>query len=254
MLTAKLESPATTSTTSSTRFGEVQARYQDLGGYELEARAQEILHGLGFHQEQMRQRRRHAVGRLEDARRARARSCSRSPSCCCSTSRRTTSTSSRSCGSRRSCATTPGTVVMTCHDREIMNRVVGKIVEIDGGELRTLRRQLRLLRDGARDRGGAPRGRVRAPAGDAREGEPVHRAVQDPRREGRAGAEPDEEARQDREDRRAARGSSRRRFEFRAPPRSGDDVVRSTRCEGVRRARRPRRPHADRRAARSAGR
>ena len=31
----------------------------------------------------------------------------------------------------------PGTVVMTCHDREIMNRVVDKIVEIDGGELRT---------------------------------------------------------------------------------------------------------------------
>src|SRR5436190_15900456 len=30
------------------RFGGVQARYQDLGGYELEARAQEILHGLGF--------------------------------------------------------------------------------------------------------------------------------------------------------------------------------------------------------------
>src|SRR4030095_11193839 len=31
----------------------------------------------------------------------------------------------------------PGTVVMTCHDREIMNRVVEKIVEIDGGDLRT---------------------------------------------------------------------------------------------------------------------
>jgi ATPase subunit of ABC transporter with duplicated ATPase domains len=30
-----------------------------------------------------------------------------------------------------------GTVVMTCHDREIMNRVVKKIVEIDGGELRS---------------------------------------------------------------------------------------------------------------------
>ena len=30
------------------RFGDVQARYQDLGGYELEARAREILHGLGF--------------------------------------------------------------------------------------------------------------------------------------------------------------------------------------------------------------
>ncbi|HTL37416.1 MAG TPA: ATP-binding cassette domain-containing protein, partial [Kofleriaceae bacterium] len=36
-----------------TCYGEVQARYQDLGGYELEARAQEILNGLGFHQEQM---------------------------------------------------------------------------------------------------------------------------------------------------------------------------------------------------------
>ncbi|HMQ23738.1 MAG TPA: ATP-binding cassette domain-containing protein, partial [Planctomycetota bacterium] len=30
------------------RFGEVQSRYQDLGGYELEARAKTILHGLGF--------------------------------------------------------------------------------------------------------------------------------------------------------------------------------------------------------------
>jgi len=30
-----------------------------------------------------------------------------------------------------------GTVVMTCHDRDIMNRIARKIVEIDGGELRT---------------------------------------------------------------------------------------------------------------------
>jgi len=28
-----------------------------------------------------------------------------------------------------------GTVVMTCHDRDVMNRVVSKIVEIDGGEI-----------------------------------------------------------------------------------------------------------------------
>jgi ATPase subunit of ABC transporter with duplicated ATPase domains len=35
---------------------------------------------------------------------------------------------------------------MTSHDREFMNRLVSKIVEIDGGELRHLRRQLRLLR------------------------------------------------------------------------------------------------------------
>ena len=30
------------------RYGEVQEEYQHLGGYELEARAREVLHGLGF--------------------------------------------------------------------------------------------------------------------------------------------------------------------------------------------------------------
>src|SRR5258706_12007984 len=30
------------------RFGEVQEEYQHRGGYELEARAREVLHGLGF--------------------------------------------------------------------------------------------------------------------------------------------------------------------------------------------------------------
>ena len=35
------------------RFGEVQARFEELGGYALEARAREILAGLGFSQEMM---------------------------------------------------------------------------------------------------------------------------------------------------------------------------------------------------------
>jgi ATPase subunit of ABC transporter with duplicated ATPase domains len=35
------------------RFGTVQARFDDLGGYALEARAREILAGLGFSQEVM---------------------------------------------------------------------------------------------------------------------------------------------------------------------------------------------------------
>src|SRR6266545_4719326 len=35
------------------RFGEVQARYQDLGGYELAGRAQTILAGLGFSDDRM---------------------------------------------------------------------------------------------------------------------------------------------------------------------------------------------------------
>jgi len=52
-LGAKLESGEGDLDAVVTRFGEVQARYQDLGGYELEARAQTILHGLGFRDEQM---------------------------------------------------------------------------------------------------------------------------------------------------------------------------------------------------------
>ena len=35
------------------RFGHVQARFDELGGYALEARAREILAGLGFSQEMM---------------------------------------------------------------------------------------------------------------------------------------------------------------------------------------------------------
>jgi hypothetical protein len=41
---------------------------------------------------------------------------------------------------------------MTCHDRDVMNRVVSRIVEIDGGEVKHLRRRLRLLRAPARPR------------------------------------------------------------------------------------------------------
>ena len=35
------------------RYGEIQGEYQDLGGYELEARSKEVLHGLGFHDDQI---------------------------------------------------------------------------------------------------------------------------------------------------------------------------------------------------------
>ena len=35
------------------RFGEVQEEYEHLGGYTLEAQAREVLHGLGFHDDQI---------------------------------------------------------------------------------------------------------------------------------------------------------------------------------------------------------
>ena len=80
---------------SSTRFGEVQARFDELGGYALEARAREILAGLGFApggRWTATSARSRAAGRCASRSRA---SCSCGPTRCCSTSRPTTSTSSR---------------------------------------------------------------------------------------------------------------------------------------------------------------
>ena len=118
------------------RFGEVQARYQDLGGYELEARAQTILHGLGFVDDQML----HDVGTLSGGwkmRVALAQILLARPDLLL-LDEPTNYLDLESIlwleGFLRDYA---GTVVMTCHDREIMNRVAGKIVEIDGGALRS---------------------------------------------------------------------------------------------------------------------
>ena len=135
----------------------------------------------------------------------------------------------------------PGALLMTSHDREFMNRLVTKIAEIDDGEIIVVLRQLRFLRARARDPRGEPRGGVRAAAGDARQGAALHRAVRGARRQGRAGAEPREGARQDRKDR-AAEEAARREVRFPQPPRSGDQVVTlGTGAEGLRPPRRARR-------------
>jgi ATPase subunit of ABC transporter with duplicated ATPase domains len=133
-LTAKLEGDPTDDVVA--RYGEVQARYQDLGGYELEARAQEILHGLGFSPDQVND----DVGTLSGGwkmRVALAQILLAKPELLL-LDEPTNYLDLESIlwleGFLRGYA---GTVVMTCHDREVMNRVVDKIVEIDGGELRT---------------------------------------------------------------------------------------------------------------------
>jgi ATPase subunit of ABC transporter with duplicated ATPase domains len=134
-LTARLEAAGDDLDEVVARFGDVQARYQDLGGYELEARAQTILHGLGFVDEQMAS----DVGTLSGGwkmRVALAQILLARPELLL-LDEPTNYLDLESIlwleGFLRDYA---GTVVMTCHDREIMNRVVGKIVEIDGGELR----------------------------------------------------------------------------------------------------------------------
>ena len=86
----------------------------------------------------------------------------------------------------------PGAVLMTCHDRDFMNRIVDRDRRDRRRRVHRLHRQLRLLRARARHRRRQPRGGVRAPAGDAGQGAALHRALSRPtpprRRRCRAGS------------------------------------------------------------------
>ena len=136
VLTAKMEAGGDDLDDVVMKFSDVQARYQDLGGYELEARAQEILHGLGFTQEQMAA----DVGTLSGGwkmRVALAQILLAKPELLLLDEPTNYLDLESILWLETFLKDYAGTVVMTCHDREIMNRVVKKIVEIDGGELRS---------------------------------------------------------------------------------------------------------------------
>jgi len=135
-LTIKLENPGDDLDDVVARFGDVQARYQDLGGYELEARAQEILHGLGFHDDQMQ----NDVGTLSGGwkmRVALAQILLAKPELLLLDEPTNYLDLESILWLETFLRDYAGTVVMTCHDKEIMNRVVTKIVEIDGGAIRS---------------------------------------------------------------------------------------------------------------------
>ncbi len=136
VLTAKLENPGDDLEQVVARFSEVQERYQNLGGYELDARAQAILKGLGFADEVMQ----NDVGTLSGGwkmRVALAQILLARPDVLLLDEPTNYLDIESILWLEQFLRDYPGTVVMTCHDREIMNRVVGKIVEIDGGALRT---------------------------------------------------------------------------------------------------------------------
>jgi ATPase subunit of ABC transporter with duplicated ATPase domains len=135
-LTARLEAAGDDLDEVVMRFGEVQARYQDLGGYELEARAQSILHGLGFGDDQMA----NDVGTLSGGwkmRVALAQILLARPDVLLLDEPTNYLDLESILWLEGFLRDYPGAVIMTCHDREIMNRVASKIVEIDGGDLRT---------------------------------------------------------------------------------------------------------------------
>jgi ATPase subunit of ABC transporter with duplicated ATPase domains len=118
------------------RFGHVQARFDELGGYGLEARAREILSGLGFSQEMMDG----DVGALSGGwkmRVALARILLMAPDALLLDEPSNHLDLESIIWLEQFLRGYPGAILMTSHDREFMNRVVTKIIEIDAGELTT---------------------------------------------------------------------------------------------------------------------
>jgi ATPase subunit of ABC transporter with duplicated ATPase domains len=117
------------------RFGHVQTRFDELGGYALESRAREILAGLGFRAEVMDD----DVGKLSGGwkmRVALARILLMRPDALLLDEPTNHLDIESIIWLERFLHDFEGGLVITSHDREFLNRLVTKIVEIDGGELR----------------------------------------------------------------------------------------------------------------------
>jgi ATPase subunit of ABC transporter with duplicated ATPase domains len=118
------------------RYGEVQARFEELGGYALEARAREILAGLGFAPEMADG----DVGVLSGGWKMRvglARILLMRPDVMLLDEPSNHLDIESLIWLEGFLAAHEGALLMTSHDREFMNRVVSKVIEIDGGELKT---------------------------------------------------------------------------------------------------------------------
>jgi ATPase subunit of ABC transporter with duplicated ATPase domains len=128
------------------RFGHAQARFDELGGYALEARAREILAGLGFHDESSVKSK--ARGPSMDApietlsggwkmRVALGRILLMRPDALLLDEPTNHLDLESIIWLESFLRQYEGALVMTSHDWEFLNRLVTKIVEIDGGDLTT---------------------------------------------------------------------------------------------------------------------
>jgi ATPase subunit of ABC transporter with duplicated ATPase domains len=116
------------------RFGEAQEAYEHLGGYALESRAREVLHGLGFDDERIDG----DVGALSGGwkmRVAMARVLLGRPDVLLMDEPTNHLDIESIVWLESFLHDYPGTLLMTSHDRAFLNRVVSKICEIDGGEI-----------------------------------------------------------------------------------------------------------------------
>jgi ATPase subunit of ABC transporter with duplicated ATPase domains len=118
------------------RLGVAQTRFEELDGYALESRSREILAGLGFAQETMDA----DVGVLSGGwkmRVALARILLLRPDLLLLDEPTNHLDIESILWLEGYLARFEGALLMTSHDREFLNRVVAKVIEIDGGELST---------------------------------------------------------------------------------------------------------------------
>jgi ATPase subunit of ABC transporter with duplicated ATPase domains len=117
-----------------TRYGEVQGKFQELDGYSLDARAREVLDGLGFSQAMMDG----DVGALSGGwkmRVALAKILLMRPDALLLDEPSNHLDLESLIWLEDFLKRYEGGLLVTSHDREFMNRIVNKIVEIDGGTL-----------------------------------------------------------------------------------------------------------------------
>jgi ATPase subunit of ABC transporter with duplicated ATPase domains len=116
------------------RYSEVQDEYQHRGGYDLESRAYEVLHGLGFEQDQIQG----DVAALSGGwktRVAMAKVLLMNPDVLLMDEPTNHLDIESILWLEQYLKASPATVLMTCHDRDFLNRTVTRIIEIDGGDL-----------------------------------------------------------------------------------------------------------------------
>lgn len=118
------------------RYGEVQHRFEELDGYALDGRAREALSGLGFSQEMMDG----DVGKLSGGwkmRVALARILLMRPDVMLLDEPSNHLDLESLIWLEKFLHDYEGTLLMTSHDREFINRVISKVIEIDSGSLTT---------------------------------------------------------------------------------------------------------------------
>ncbi|QDV05564.1 putative ABC transporter ATP-binding protein YheS [Planctomycetes bacterium Poly30] len=118
------------------RFGEVQGEYSQLGGYELDSLAREVLNGLGFSPEQVMG----DFAALSGGWRMRvsiAKVLIGKPDVLLLDEPTNHLDIESILWLEQFLQASDATILMTCHDRDFMNKVVKRVVEIDAGELVT---------------------------------------------------------------------------------------------------------------------